>query len=230
MTTIQSYESSGLATVSAVDAAEAYLRRETLSGAIEAGERIRESPLAASLGISRHTLRAAFSRLEAVGLLNYRENRGWSVPVFDRTEYEDILVLRQSLESTAYRIVIERSIAPGTRVQDALQRLLNVTEGVSWPDRLEVDCELHQELVNLAGSRRLSQAFADMLIELRLCRFQSAEWLEQRGLDHWKKLHIDLVDAITRGDAAILESPSTHYASNPWVPGQSVTGKENPDG
>lgn len=222
MATIQNHGSSGLATVSAVDAAETYLRRETLSGTIAAGERIREAPLAASLGISRHTLRAAFSRLEAVGLLDYRENRGWTVPVFDRTEYEDILVLRQSLESTAYRIVIERSIVPGVGVQNALQRVLDVTDRVSWPDRLEVDGELHQELVDLAGSRRLSQAFAAMLIELRLCRLQSAEWLEQRGLDHWKKLHIDLVDAIKRGDAAILENPSSHYVSNPWVPGQSV--------
>lgn len=229
MTTIQNHGSSGLTTVSAVDAAEAYLRRETLSGTIEAGERIRESPLAASLGISRHTLRAAFSRLEAVGLLDYRENRGWSVPVFDRTEYEDILVLRQSLESTAYRIVIERSIVPGAGVQNALQRVLDVTDRVSWPDRLEIDGELHQELVNLAGSRRLSQAFAAMLIELRLCRLQSAEWLEQRGLDHWKKLHFDLVDAITRGDAAILENQSSHYVSNPWVPGPSVNAEANKD-
>ncbi|MEV7646856.1 GntR family transcriptional regulator [Arthrobacter sp. NPDC089319] len=217
MTATSDLHPSRLETVSAVDAAGAYLRREILRGAFEPGERIRESPLAASLGISRHTLRAAFARLESVGLVTYRENRGWSVPVFDRAEYEDILLLRQSLESTAYRIILERAIVPDARVEAALRRVQGVTEEVEWSERLEVDGDLHQTLVDLAGSRRLSQSFADMLIELRLCRLQSVEWLEQRGLEHWKQLHVDLVEALRRGDRAVLQDAGSHFASHPWA-------------
>jgi len=226
---LQDHQSPRLATVSAVDAAEAYLRREILKGTFEAGERIRESPLAASLGISRHTLRAAFSRLEAVGLVTYRENRGWSVPVFDRSEYEDILLLRQSLESTAYRIVIEKNIQPDEHVQEALQRVVDATEDVSWPERLDLDCDLHQALVDLAGSRRLSQTFAAMMIELRLCRLQSLEWLDQLGLDQWKQRHVDLVEDMKRRDTAALKDAASHYASNPWVPRQSAHGAADAD-
>jgi DNA-binding GntR family transcriptional regulator len=204
-------------TVSAVDAAEAYLRREVLSGRLRAGERIRESPLAASLGISRHTLRAAFGRLEAAGLLAYRENRGWSVPVFDRSEYEDILLLRQSLESTAYRIILQRAIAPDGKVRRALQELLEITEDTGWPERLEADCALHQALVDLAGSRRLSETFAQLMLEFRLCRLQSLDWLDQLGLEKWKQRHIDLVDDMQRRDVAALEDASSHYVSSPWA-------------
>lgn len=217
MTTAPSQHLPTLETVSAVDAAEAYLSREIFSGRFKPGERIRESPLSTALGISRHTLRAAFSRIEAVGLVTYRENRGWSVPVFDRAEYEDILLLRQSLESTAYWIVLERSIKPDAKVHDALQHILDVTEDVGWPERLEVDCALHQALVDLAGSRRLSQAFADMMIEFRLCRLQSIDWLDQLGLEQWKQRHVDLVEDMGRGDAAALEDATSHYASNPWI-------------
>ena len=214
MTVISNTAPAPFQTVSAVDAAEAYLRREVLIGRFEAGQRIKEAPLAASLRISRHTLRSAFARLESVGLLAYRENRGWSVPILDRAEYEDILVLRQSLESTAYRLIKERAVTPGDSIQEALQRVLDVTDDVPWPDRLELDCALHQALVDLAGSRRLSQAFEALMIEFRLCRLQSLEWLETVSLDHWKKLHSDLVDGIKHPDASV--DVEAHFLANPW--------------
>lgn len=214
MTVISNTAPAPFQTVSAVDAAEAYLRREVLSGRFETGQKIKEAPLAASLKISRHTLRAAFARLEAVGLLDYRENRGWSVPILDRAEYEDILVLRESLESTAYRLIKERAATPDARIQEALNRVLAVTDDVPWPDRLELDCALHQALVDLAGSRRLSQAFEALMIEFRLCRLQSIEWLEQVSLDDWKKLHSDLVEAVKHPEAPVdLEA---HFLANPW--------------
>lgn len=214
MTSASNTAASPFQTVSAVDAAEAYLQREVMSGRIVPGQKIKEAPLAASLGISRHTLRAAFARLEAVGLFVYRENRGWSVPVFDQAEYEDVLLLRQSLESSAYRLIWQRSISPDENVQRAVRRVLDVTENVPWAERLEADCELHQALVDLAGSRRLSRAFSAITMEFRLCRLQSLEWLEQLSLSDWKKLHTDLVDALGRRDAPV--DAESHFVANPW--------------
>jgi DNA-binding GntR family transcriptional regulator len=156
-------------------------------------------------------------RLEATGLLAYRENRGWSVPVLGRSEYEDILLLRQSLESTAYRIILERSVVPDAKVRRALQELVETTEDVGWPERLEADCALHQALVDLAGSPRLSETFAQLMLEFRLCRLQSLEWLDQLGLEMWKQRHIDLVDDMRRRDVAALEDASSHYMSSPWA-------------
>ncbi|KIT67977.1 GntR family transcriptional regulator, partial [Staphylococcus aureus] len=111
-----------LQTVSVVDALEERLRTEIFRARIEAGERIKESPLAKELEGSRHTLRAALSRLENVGLLRYRENRGWAVPQFNQEEYDDILMLRESLESTAYRVAVAKGIKPGNRVDAAIAK------------------------------------------------------------------------------------------------------------
>lgn len=208
--------SSQIETVSAVDAAAAILSDQIMSGVYRAGERIREAPLASEFGISRHTLRAALSRLETVGLLVFRENRGWSLPVFDQAEYEDILLLRQALESMAYQITVNHAIQPDQEVDAALQRMLDLGPDADWSERLKLDCALHQSLVDLAGSKRLSQAFSDMMTEFRLCRLQSADWLDEISLDRWKKLHVSLVDSVRCGDIAALEQAASHYQSSPW--------------
>lgn len=205
-----------LQTVTVVDAAQELLQQRILSGQIPPAERIRESPLAASLGISRHTLRAALSRLGSVGLLRFRENRGWMVPVFEQEEYGDILVLREALETAAYRAILRKEVLPEKEVDAALQRLVALDESVSWPDRIAADAALHQALVDLAGSERLSQAFATMLFEFRLCRLQSLKWLEQLGLDAWKELHVNLVNAIRARDSKLIAYHSSHHVNDPW--------------
>ena len=205
-----------LHTVSVVDALENRLREDIFAGSIPPGERIKEAPLAKRLEVSRHTLRAAMSRLENVGLLRYRENRGWSVPVFDREEYTDILLLRESLEASAYRVALEAGTKPGPAVDAAIDRILSMSEDEPWSVLIQADCEFHQAVVDMAGSPRLSKAFADMLDEFRLCRLQSVEWLEQLPLDTWKTKHHALVDALRRGDVKAVEQATHHFSSDPW--------------
>lgn len=205
-----------LQTVSVVDALETRLRDDVFSGAIAAGDRIKEAPLAALLGVSRHTLRAALSRLENVGLLHYRENRGWSVPVFGREEYADILLLRDSLESSAYRVALAQGTKPDHHVDGALERITTMTEDDTWARRIEADCNFHQTLVDLARSPRLSRSFSDMMGEFRLCRIQSTDWLEQVPLDDWKAMHVALVEGLRAGDVAAIERVSGHFTSDPW--------------
>lgn len=205
-----------LQTVSVVDALEERLRAEVFSGGIEMGERIKEAPLAKELEVSRHTLRAALSRLENVGLLRYRENRGWAVPEFTQEEYDDILMLRESLETTAYRVAVDKGVKPGRRVDEAIARMREMSEDTPWFDRISVDCELHQALVDLAGSPRLSKAFADMMDEFRLCRMQSLAWLEQLPVDEWIALHEDLVTGLKADDRDPESIAGTHFTATPW--------------
>lgn len=205
-----------LHTVSVVDALEERLRLEVWDGSIPAGEKIKESPLASHLGVSRHTLRAALSRLENVGLLRYRENHGWAVPVFEREEYADILLLRESLETSAYRVALAEGTKPGDKVTKALERILSMTESDPWFVRIDADCSLHQSLVDMAHSPRLSRTFADMMDEFRLCRLQSINWLNQLPIDEWKEKHISLVNGLRDGDVTAIELVEDHFTSDPW--------------
>lgn len=206
-----------LQTISVVDALEEHLRGDIFSGNIEAGERIKESPLAKQLEVSRHTLRAALTRLENVGLLEYRENHGWSVPQFEQEEYADILLLRDSLERTAYKVMIDSGIKPDERVEQELEKILAMTDETPWGERIDADCRLHQALIDLAGSPRISRSFAGMLDEFRLCRMQSLQWLEQLPVDRWQKIHVDLVEALKSDDADPFLLAGNHFTADPWT-------------
>lgn len=205
-----------LQTVSVVDALEEHLRTDIFKGKIAAGERIKESPLAKELEVSRHTLRAALSRLENVGLLVYRENRGWSVPQFDQEEYEDILMLRESLETTAYRVAVEKGNKPDARVDEVIRRMQVMTAETPWFERINADCDLHQALVDLAGSPRLSRAFADMMDEFRLCRMQSLEWLQELPVARWITFHEELVKGLKSENPDVENVAGTHFVAAPW--------------
>ncbi|MCS5478135.1 GntR family transcriptional regulator [Corynebacterium sp. YIM 101645] len=213
-----------LQTVSVVDALQEHLRDYIFSGRIAAGERIKESPMAKQLEVSRHTLRAALSRLENVGLLEYRENHGWSVPEFDQEEYADILLLRESLEKTAYKVAVERGAKPDERVYEVLGRIKGMTQETPWAERIDADAALHQALVDLAGSPRLSRAFSDMMDEFRLCRMQSLAWLEQLPVDRWIEFHEELIEGLSSDDPDVEAIAGNHFVADPWnAPRADVT-------
>lgn len=205
-----------LQTISVVDALEDHLRADIFQGKITANERIKEAPLAKELGVSRHTLRAALSRLENVGLLQYRENHGWMVPKFDQDEYDDILMIRESLETTAYRVAVEKGIKPGKQVDEVLARMKGMTENTPWFERINADADLHLALVDLAGSPRLSKAFANMMDEFRLCRLQSLEWLEQLPITKWITLHEELVNGLKATSPDPDKIAGNHFVTTPW--------------
>src|SRR5512143_3271335 len=77
---------------SAHQACEQALRRAILSGEIGAGERLPpERELAAQLGVSRLTLRAALATLDAAGLISVRQGSGYIVRDFVRSGGPDLL-------------------------------------------------------------------------------------------------------------------------------------------
>lgn len=205
-----------LGTITAVDALESRLSEEILGGRITPGSRIKESVVAAEHQVARHTVRAACTRLAGRGLLSYRENHGWSVPAFDRDEYEDVLLLRGALEDKAMQVLLERNEQPSAESEAALRAMLAVDEGVPWSIRLELDCALHQALVDQVGGRRLSRAYSDILQQFRLCRMQSVEWLEGIPLDEWKAMHVRMVAALRDRDAQQVHASLHEMASTPW--------------
>lgn len=75
-----------------VDAVVTRLRHDVLRGAFPAGEHLPpERQLAAALGVSRLTLRAALARLEAEGLVRARQGQG--VRVLDLAQHGTLAIL-----------------------------------------------------------------------------------------------------------------------------------------
>ncbi|MFE5670240.1 GntR family transcriptional regulator [Agromyces sp. NPDC056523] len=166
----------------AVQRVAAEVRDEILSGALGPDAPLREEAWAARLGVSRHTVRAAFQRLVAERLATAEPYRGVRVTSFDRRQILALQQLRAALEVEAVRIALERS--GGGLPEDALvsaraaiDAMAAIDDGDGDPGDeadgawLEVErrhAEFHAALVAASGSPRIIEAHAAIGSELLL--------------------------------------------------------------
>jgi GntR family transcriptional regulator of vanillate catabolism len=86
----------------------AEMRELLVRGEFKPGERIKEIPLAARLGVSRTPLRLVLDRLEHEGLLKARPKGGFIARPFSLQDILDVIELRGALEGMAARLAAER--------------------------------------------------------------------------------------------------------------------------
>ncbi len=134
-------------------------------GGLAAGTPLKEVELAASLGVSRNTLREAIKRLAERGLVRLAHHRTAVVASLSRTGIVDLYRVRRLLELGA--IDATRGAPPETyhEVGAALERLAGAvgTGGI-----IDADLGFHRAIIRLHRSPRIEQAFAGCLDELRL--------------------------------------------------------------
>ena len=86
------------------------LRDWILTGAVAAGERLEEVPLAERLGVSRTPVRAALTLLANEGLIDYLPKRGYLVRSFSADEVFAAYEVRAALEGLACRLAATSGI------------------------------------------------------------------------------------------------------------------------
>src|ERR1700744_5555514 len=91
--------------------AEDHLREAIVTGRLQPNERLVESDLARSLGVSRTLIRAALVGLEHEGLVEHERHRGARVRLVSESEAVEILETRSVLEGLAARLAAERATA-----------------------------------------------------------------------------------------------------------------------
>ncbi len=89
----------------------AELRRRILSGAVAAGEALRQDALAREFGISRIPLREAFHQLAAEGLVTLHPHRGAVVTELSAADIAELFDLRAMLEPDLIRRAVPRLTA-----------------------------------------------------------------------------------------------------------------------
>jgi DNA-binding GntR family transcriptional regulator len=147
--------------------AVAELRDQVTAGELGPGTRLSESSLTGPLGVSRNTLREAFSTLIEEGLLVRRPHRGVFVATLSPAQVADIYRVRVLLECTALREApIDPPRADGMRAANVEARR-QVTLG-DWPAVGTANMHFHEQVVALAGSPRLDAWMRQLAAELRL--------------------------------------------------------------
>lgn len=158
---------------STVDRAVEELRRAVFEGELESGTPLREVALAASLGVSRSTVREALGVLVAESLATREPHRGVSVARPAASSVRDVCRARWVLEGAGVRAWPDADPAARRGVREALTRYTGaVAAGESYQVLNDHHLAFHVSLVALTGSPRLVAAAESLMAELRLALAQ----------------------------------------------------------
>ena len=179
--------------------AEKALRDLILDGALEPGTRLREVQLAASLGVSRNTLREALRGLAEQGLITHHPHRGVVVTDLTAEDIADLYALRRIVELPALGKLDAAGVEELRAATDAFASALEAGNAV---EALESDFRFHRILVAAHGSPRLSAAHERAQGELRLALLQLDREYEPPDVAE----HRDVVVALEREDVLAAEA------------------------
>ncbi len=191
------------------------IRDAILSGVYPPGMQLNEKLVAESCGVSRGPVREAIQRLLQEGLLISVPHRGVFVPELTEDDLEDIYFTRDAVERAALRRIVHSDARQGLS-----ERLLSIVESMriaaeqeDWAEVAAQDIRFHSELVNAAGSQRLSRLFATLMAEMGLCLNQLLGVYRGRG--RLIEEHEYLANLIASGDAEQLEAAIADHLQEP---------------
>lgn len=189
----------------AADVAATEIRRQIQEGFLAPGQRLIEAELMAQLPVGRSTLREAFLKLAADGLVELQHQRGACVRRMTRADLAELFQMRECLEAYAAGLAATRCAAGAQPAWLAEARTVWLADEVLNNEltHMENNVPLHDGIVALAGNTRLSAALK--LFELPGYRLQFLRLLdgEQRRVS--ARQHVDIIDAIVAGKCAAAE-------------------------
>ncbi|UYG02560.1 GntR family transcriptional regulator [Halomonas sp. LR3S48] len=191
------------------------IRDAILSGAYPPGMQLNEKLVAESCGVSRGPVREAIQRLLQEGLLVSEPHRGVFVLELTEDDLEDIYFTRDAVERAALRRIVQsgRGEELSVRLRAIVASMKKAVEEEEWTEVASLDIRFHSELVNAAGSRRLSRLFATLMAEMGLCLNQLLGVYRGRG--RLIEEHEYLAELVASGDTEKLEKAMADHLQEP---------------
>lgn len=154
--------------VSVADQVAGIVRQRILEGELRPGTSLAEIPLAASLGVSRNTMREAVRILSLEGLLKRNIHRGLAVPQLSLRDVEEIYHLRRMLEIPA----VLAARRPNKELREELRVALDGYEKAvgsrDWVRAVTCDLHFHTLLIRFHNNQRLETFYQKVIGELRM--------------------------------------------------------------
>lgn len=175
------------------------LREAILDGTLPAGAKLRETQIAAELGISRAPLREAFRRLEEEGLILKVPFVGAFVAEISESSINDIARLRAVLEPWALREgwdTLQSEKLPYLR--SLIDRLDAAAHESNIQDGTAAHLAFHRTIYESAGNEALVNLWRGWENQLRL--FLAADYRAYDDPMWTHHAHASLLETIVRGD------------------------------
>jgi DNA-binding GntR family transcriptional regulator len=200
------------------------LRAQILRGDFGPSEPLKPQELATAMGVSLSVVREALQQLIGEGLAERFPNRGFAVPAFSDSRWQQIAEARRTVEPTMLRMSIERGdLEWETRVRAAYHRLHRTPlrqEGEGpYPSAAWTSAhyEFHRALLDGCGNPVLLEMFDRLWTASELARRWSGQLrpnrdhlgehsqLEQAALARDGNLAADILDRHVSLTVAALE-------------------------
>lgn len=202
------------------DSAASLLRTEILNGTSAPGALLAESAVAKRLGVSRVPVREALFALEREGLVEFSATGRAFVKALTPQDFEELYVLRLTLEPLASRLAASTLKADITQLEKnvaATRRARSVQEVT------RLDLEFHQLILAASGNVRLLKLWRSLRneLELWLGRLHRSHQLQTREtLQETVDAHQGIVESFqTQSPAACERLMREHILGwREWLP------------
>jgi DNA-binding GntR family transcriptional regulator len=182
------------------------LRGAILAGRIVPGQRLIANDLTEQLGVGRGSIREAFQRLAADGLLDIIPNRGAVVRRLSRDHVRELFQIRVNLEGLGARLAAEQIDR-----SDHRQQFLSVWEEVkpdgserSWALFMQQNRIYHRTIVSIGENKQLTELIDNL--QLPIVMFQVGQAMRPENSERSHRDHVVIADAILSGDADAAEN------------------------
>ncbi|MGZ4273493.1 MAG: GntR family transcriptional regulator [Solirubrobacteraceae bacterium] len=193
--------------------AEDRLREAIITGRLQPNERLVESDLARSMGVSRTVIRAALVRLEHEGLVEHERHRGARVRLVSQGEAVEILEARAVLEGLAAWLAAQRATAHDVEdlktILAEMQRLREADDLLAVSDE---NAKLHRRLLDISGHETAARLIGTL--NSQMVRFQYRTILLPGRSERSFAEHAEIVAAVATRDGERAEAAMrTHLSS-----------------
>lgn len=182
-------------------AAVAELRRRILSGAVAAGDALRQDALAKEFGISRIPIREAFHQLAAEGLVTLHPHRGAVVTSLSASDIAELFDLRAMLEPDLIRRAVPHLLPGDFALAEGIladyETAIRERDLDAWG---ELNTEYHLSLYRAAGRSQTIELVRVLLANTdRYTRVQLA--MSEGAIARARREHAALLALCRAGDA-----------------------------
>ena len=186
------------------------LREAILNGNLPAGRQLRETHIAAELGISRAPLREALTRLEEEGLVVKVPFRGAFVAEVSATTITEIASVRFLVEPYAAELAADRLRGSDReRLSEATEALRSATSGGDIPASIDAHLLFHRLFYECSEHGVLQGLWNGWESTLRL--FLATDHRSFGDLEEIARAHERLLDLVLTGDMSVFRHEMAHH-------------------
>lgn len=192
------------------------IRESIFEGLVPPGTALREVELAASLDVSRGSVREGLAILEREGLVRSVWHRGTRVIDLSEQDVTEVYAVRGALERLATVTAADRITAAELQgleeLVDAMGRGLDT--GAAGPALLALDIEFHDRVYAAAGNGRLTRAWQAVRSQVYLFQLSRI----RLGGEHYRRVlvdeHRDLVALLRQGPGTRLAEAAEEHVDS----------------